>query len=465
MPSNSYHRPPPHYQQDLSLSPSAVLTSVAAGLLLLYITLVSLYVLPSPVDLLLAMTSRFFGPAARETLQSNFTVRSSPLSRLARSSTLSSTSASSSTGVPGGIWNTGNTCYQNSVLQALASLPHLTSYIDSITSGHTASALSSLISSLNTIQIGGYTQSLDTAISRADGKSWGYNEQQDAQEFLQRLLSILEKEHTRVAAERIESDRVGIEAALLPARLSPEPSDPADVPSPFEGLLAQRVGCLTCKYVESIGLSPFVTLSLPLPQHRHQVTIQECLQAYVAMEHIPQVDCDKCTLLSHRQKLNSILANPSTPASLATTVKSRLASLEIAIEDDDFAAEIPGFNKRHKVSSTKTKQVMISRAPQILALHANRSVFDPMSGAVLKNHAPIVFPLRLDLGGLGVIARFENISVDPAVKMSPAEHQEGEGEVYELRSVVCHFGGHHNGHYITFRMWAGKWWRISDHDV
>lgn len=90
----------------------------------------------------------------------------------------------------------------------------------------------------------------------------------------------------------------------------------------------------------------------------------------------------------------------------------------------------------------------------------------------MKNHAPIGYPMRLDLGRIGVLTRFEDINLDPAVKMSPPVPEgevEGEGkeseEVFELRSVVCHFGGHHNGHYITYRKWAGKWWRISDHEV
>src|SRR5690606_15209834 len=39
---------------------------------------------------------------------------------------------------------------------------------------------------------------------------------------------------------------------------------PKELENPFEGLLAQRVGCLQCGYVEAIRMQTFTSLSLPM---------------------------------------------------------------------------------------------------------------------------------------------------------------------------------------------------------
>ncbi|TGZ83257.1 cysteine proteinase [Ascodesmis nigricans] len=464
MPSNAYHNsyysPPPN-QQDLNLSPSVVFSCVLAGVFLIYHALGSVLNLPTPFDLLLYMASHLFGPGARETLQANFTARNSAFSLRNMGSTL--TGSGSGEGVVGGLWNVGNTCYQNSVLQALSSLPALKPYLVAIDEGDTANALQRLVDSLNTIQIGGRAETPAAAITRADGKGWGYNEQQDAQEFLQNLMTALEKEYVRVQKQRKEEKRVGLEGVLLPARNGPEITDEEDVPSPFEGLLAQRVGCLSCGYVEAIGMQPFTTLSLPIPRTiLGDSTIEACLREFAGLEQITQVDCDKCTLLSYKAQLEKMLARDDTAEPLKQTITTRLSTINSALETDNFSVKVPGMNKSRKVSATKTKQVMISRAPKILALHTNRSVFDMHTGMIVKNYAKIEFPKTLDLGMVGVVTSHERLLIDPARNMSPpVEH----GPQYELRSVVAHYGAHNNGHYITYRIWAGKWWKISDHEV
>lgn len=41
----------------------------------------------------------------------------------------------------------------------------------------------------------------------------------------------------------------------------------------------------------------------------------------------------------------------------------------------------------------------------------------------------------------------------------------GESIIYDLKSVVAHYGGHHNGHYICYRKQRQQWFKISDHEV
>lgn len=41
----------------------------------------------------------------------------------------------------------------------------------------------------------------------------------------------------------------------------------------------------------------------------------------------------------------------------------------------------------------------------------------------------------------------------------------GESIIYDLKSVIAHYGGHHNGHYICYRKHRQQWFKISDHEV
>lgn len=169
---------------------------------------------------------------------------------------------------------------------------------------------------------------------------------------------------------------------------------------------------------------------------------------------------------------------------------------------------------------------MIARPPPVLVLHLNRSQYDIVTGMTGKNYAAVTFPARMDLGRLGVVTRHDTeggswgLVVDPGRRMSgrvprwmfpkredeseesgsdietppgtytppepgtetdpsdttedgqdtEAEKQDiestsGESIIYDLKSVVAHYGGHHNGHYICYRKHRQQWFKISDHEV
>jgi ubiquitin carboxyl-terminal hydrolase 1 len=499
MPSSSrtYHSPPQYaypQQSDPNISATAVLSCAFAGVFVIYYILSGILALPSLTDIVVLMAGLLFGPAAREYLQSTFAtsprqvvsqVRNRAASIVGRSATLSH-----SGGTVGGLWNVGNTCYQNSVLQALASLDSLKPWLVSIEDGTAAAALARLVADLNLIKDKPRAATADTLITQESGgtRGWMFNEQQDAQEFLQGLMGVLEKEVSREMDKRKKENTIGLEG-ILGGRKKNSTVSPLDanLRSPFEGLLAQRVGCLRCGYVESISLQPFTTLSLPIPS-TWATTLEDCLRVFTSIENIPEVDCDKCTLQAVRQRLQNILDSPPPPGfenlfsdisdvnypAFKDTLTVRLDAVSAALEEDNFTARIPGvrLDGVHKVSSTKTKQVMVARAPQVLVLHTNRSQFDILTGMVGKNYAAVRFPALLDLGELDVVTRHEMLSVNPGNPISSV-HLLGDDSataiidnvVYYLKAVVAHYGGHHNGHYVAYRSWAGKWWRISDHEV
>lgn len=136
-------------------------------------------------------------------------------------------------------------------------------------------ALMSLITALNTLTPNPRASTPSPVIVRGtDNSGWVYNEQQDAQEFFQKLTGSLEKEVARFLDRRKRNTMKGLEGLFEPDKPTgkkiwqhPE-LDVAlgkDYRSPFEGLFAQRVGCLRCGYVEAISLQPFTSLSLSLP--------------------------------------------------------------------------------------------------------------------------------------------------------------------------------------------------------
>jgi len=238
-------------------------------------------------------------------------------------------------------------------------------------------------------------------------------------------------------------------------------------------------------------------------------SLEECLSEFTAVEKIHEVDCDKCTLLSLCNRLKHFLepsAESETPSptlreSTRLEMQKRLTALEQAIEEDNFSPNVPGvkISPKQKISSTKTKQTMIARPPPILVLHLNRSQYDIVTGLTGKNHAAVSFPARLDLGRSGAVTRHDTangswgLTVDPALPMSgrtprwmenPMVSQqvsenanrrvqqrdfirEGspEGVLYELKSVVVHYGGHHNGHYTCYRKLQNTWFKTSDHEI
>ena len=429
-----------------------------------------------------------------------------------------------------GLGNWDNSCYQNSVLQGLAALESLPAFLRSNTtgtSGPTQKALDDTIARLNDPANAG--KMFWTPAELKSMSSW---QQQDAQEYFSKISDELEKDTAKAAKKRPGSG--GLETLLRVARSrkrtnSPETTSapqtgiitssedptrvellPEEVASlivrnPLEGLLAQRVGCQQCGYVEGLSLVPFNCLTVPLGRH-WMYDVRSCLDEYTALEPISGVECAKCTLLRAKQQMEPLLyrlhpgagegdsALDEATKSLRLSLRKRLDMINQALEDENFSdqvlknCQIPS-NKR--VSTTKTRQAVIARSPKSLVVHVNRSNFDEFTGVQSKNSATVRFPQQLDLAPwcLGRDPSFvnededvETWNVDPSKSMLSTENctdKLDSGNLYELRAVITHYGRHENGHYICYRRspYSTKiddikdvecslpWWRLSDEDV
>ncbi|KAI9785335.1 MAG: hypothetical protein M1839_000353 [Geoglossum umbratile] len=477
-------------------------------------------------------------------------------------------------GAPPGLGNWDNSCYQNSVIQALSSLRPLSDYLAATVSDPNINwkspkskrmatdALLDTITRLNDPLNEG--RRLWTPAELKSMRSW---QQQDAQEYLSKVLDEIDGELLRaVKASHSNSGIMSHDAlSLKPGNLLPSPSqhrygegtDTSSVSessmtssrsvymardssvsplslvshrNPIEGLVAQRVGCLRCGFSDGLSLIPFNCITVPLGSD-WLYDLRDCLDEYTSLEMIEGVECANCTLLKSKAQLEQLLnqlptpeassdssemctedqspperpANPSSgqPDQLRNSALSRLEAVAAALENEDFSegtlrntCKIP---PRNRVSTTKTRQAVIARAPKCLIIHINRSVFDELSGMQRKNYAKVQFQQTLDLGYwcLGQCAAGEE-SKEPIEEweMGPGKSMlrgsissvlDEMGPFYDLRAVVTHYGRHENGHYICYRKLTyppsvpgdgngshdeeivakpvERWWRISDDDV
>lgn len=370
---------------------------------------------------------------------------------------------------PAGLGNWDNSCYQNSVLQALSSLGSLREWLSvseplNAQSGSTTNtSLQELVRKLRDPTNNG--RHIWTPAKLKNMSSW---QQQDAQEYFSKIMDELDKEAARAASAGEE--KPGLETLVEGAQKKDQQDEAEEHQevfprNPLEGLVAQRVACTSCGFSEGFSMIPFNCLTVPLGS-QSIYELEECLDEYTKSEDIEGVECRSCTLLHAQKRLRQL----DLPTELRGQIALRLKAIEEALEKDDFSdktlkqeCQIP---TKAFVSSTKTREAIVGRAPQSLAIHVNRSVFDEMTGMQRKNYAHVQYPLELNLQRWML-----------SVGDTPAQ--------YRLSSVVTHYGRHENGHYICYRKHprveviedaiepdddvygAVKegWWRLSDEDV
>ncbi|KAF2736575.1 cysteine proteinase [Polyplosphaeria fusca] len=411
---------------------------------------------------------------------------------------------------PAGLGNYDNSCYQNSIVQGLASLPSLHEYLSrtvvefpGLDNSTTSGALLDIIDNLNSptnlgqhFWIRGVLKSMNTF------------EQQDAHEYLSKVMSALHSEMNKELNSKRRSTASwlsaletvsGLQATIGEEESQMETGDDTnersakrrrlDYPDsfPLDGLQAQRVGCLQCGYTDGLNMIESNCLTVQ-PGSTWLSDIRDCINESTNMEKIEGVECPKCTLLDRKRMLVEWVSRPDFP--FKADFDKRYRDIEEALEDeafdDDTLINKCKIQKEFWARTVKSKQVVFGRPPKALALHVNRSMYD-MFGHLNKNRTKVDFPKVLDLGPWvlpdGDWEKDPNISLVRGLKDDGTKLPTRK-ILYRLCAVVKHFGQHENGHYICYKQRRSvtkptndepaevtdeqvneRWWKFSDVDV
>ncbi|KAF8076816.1 hypothetical protein FPV67DRAFT_1472780 [Lyophyllum atratum] len=378
---------------------------------------------------------------------------------------------------PGLVNISGTYCFMNSTLQALASLSYLQPHIDAIhekaeeldVPSPVIDALQDLFqrlnkprSSYNSIRPLELIEVLGTLTEGRPSSLLNSREHQDAQELFQLLSECIKNEIAAV-------DKEGYRDRGLSGLSHASGTNKEIGKSVFDGLTANRRSCVVCGYTEAVMHFALDNWQLAVPRLASSCHLEACLEDYTTLEILRDCICRKCSMLAtHKRLLTEIrnLEEATRPeAKPSTSKKKRLKDVrkmekqvKAVLEEGRIEDELPGVRMEKVFSKASTKQAMIARPPQVLALHINRSVH--YGQYATKNNVHVIFPEVLDLTPYTTSG---SLSVDPTSAIStpppnvprsttptPATYAHPR-TIYRLSAVVCHFGQHSFGHYICYR--------------
>lgn len=198
-----------------------------------------------------------------------------------------------------GIQNVGNSCYLNSILQALASV-HGQLHI--VPTSPFTTLLDNLLSRLNVSQTGTINPS---DLIKAMGGSLN-NEQQDAHELLQALLSVLAKNTPISSPPSAMITSTHPNGNIYPPR-ELNSVNAINALMPWEGLQVSCVKCGSCGRVSDAGRRMTTFSILPIPP---STNLESSVAAALAPDLLSDYQCN-CGHRNSSVKMNNIVRWPT----------------------------------------------------------------------------------------------------------------------------------------------------------
>lgn len=344
-----------------------------------------------------------------------------------------------------GLKNLGNTCFLNSVLQALASIKTFHAYLISqprLKDMHLVQALKETIAALSL-----KNRTIEPPVVKVGSvkKRFITMEQQDAHELMQFVISTLTEETEQVSqvpslsifkdsSFTFASPLICTSTSLIsPLSLALNSSSEQDLSSsiripevktmtsmekitsvskkflsrnPFVGILQSTLKCSKCGNQFPPTYQKFVDISLSIPEqflryNRPEVcTLEDCLRLFSAAELVQDVDCAGC----RKKKLIPGLEKLALPRPIT-------------------------------VKSSALKKLSIARPPKTLCLHLRRLI-GSFGGPVVKLNCHVDFPLELDLAPFcsfnGEVA-FESSLVKSIFNVETQERKDSNSRCSSMR--------------------------------
>ena len=274
-----------------------------------------------------------------------------------------------------GLKNLGNTCFMNCILQCMSGTVPLARYhLDGSyrqhiirnnplgTQGQVPDVFAKLIRAM---WDDAYTFISPVTFKDTVGKfrpEFKNGEQQDAQEFLAFLLDSLHEDLNRNATkpklkdlseeEEARRERMPIEVVSEIEWARYLHSNNSIIVSLFQGQFRSRLQCTVCEYT-STTYNAFMYLSLPIPAERatDRVTLQQCVDAFVAEEVLEGDDAWHCPRCRKPRRATKRLTISKLPPILIVHLKRFLfkgpwrdklnSSVDLPLRDLDFTRYIP----------------------------------------------------------------------------------------------------------------------------
>ncbi|XBW35135.1 hypothetical protein QEN19_000698 [Hanseniaspora menglaensis] len=396
-------------------------------------------------------------------------------------------------GYPGGLFNEGNTCFMNSVLQSLASSNEIMKFLDTelLSKGRKlleteneeekeqkivsdidlrfSEKLHHLLSVLNDKYYSKNYTTKPTQLLRTITRGKNNrdvvlgDDQQDAQEFFQTLITELEKNVkslSKATMSNIEGsdkkkedalktvkfkdlptnallnqnnldkvDTVYIPSSLLDPNIidvenkEDELYSPYKLMTPLDGITCERIGCVECGENGGIRASVFSGLSLNLPSESMNGTLKlsGLLNEWKKPEIIEGVECYRCSLKLLKEHLIVLVSQDENPMNVKMLQRADILLSEKVIDEDKYK-ELR--DEKFIARISKSKKILIARPPPLLSIHINRSCFDMRTFQIRKNNSRVVFNSKLNLTPW--TAEFNDLQLDARLPMSKKENENDE---------------------------------------